>query len=424
MTACVSKAAPVENPAAGKTEPSLPREGEISLTGTVISVNAAQGTFDLKAMSFALPNGKSGVLATPKTKSVAVNAQTAIRATAGKQAGVLADLKPGAGVTVTGADLGTGKAIPARSVTAVAIKTAARSTAPKPPAYKGLLQARAGFRTKLIPNKFKSAGPIEAPRDKSFQIIRYPSPVGDLVAYLSADPGDGKKHPAVLWAHGGFGGVGNSSVRQAQAFKDAGFIVLCPAWRGESENPGKFELFFGEVDDAVAAVDYLAQVPYVDPSRLYMVGHSTGGTITLLTAESTPKLRAAFSFGGAPNLLKMVEDGEGYGNTPYDYSVEAESYWRSPIYSVSLIRSPTFYFEGADSAYVADARSMGELAEKDNVPFKAFIIKGGDHFNIVPPLTKMLAKKMLADTGAKCNITLSDDEVQRAFSGQASNLVR
>jgi acetyl esterase/lipase len=198
-----------------------------------------------------------------------------------------------------------------------------------------LIQARANFTTKLIPNSYHADGSAATPSPEIFSIIHYPSPAGNLVAYLSPDPGDGKKHPAVLWAHGGFGGIGNflwdkTDQQDPGAFREAGFVVMTPSWRGENDNPGNFELFYGEVLDAVAAVEYLAKVPYVDTSRIYMAGHSTGGTMTLLTAQVTSDLRAAFSFGGAPDLAPIVGDGKGYGNTPFDYRNAEEVRLRSP----------------------------------------------------------------------------------------------
>ena len=168
---------------------------------------------------------------------------------------------------------------------------------PLPPNAKNLLAARSGFKTALIPNSYITDGTAPVPPANYFQAVRYPSPAGKMFAYLSPDPGDGKKHPALIWAHGGFGGIDKwlwekHDKQDPGHFREAGIIVMCPSWRGENDNPGKFQLFVGEVDDAVAAVDYLARVPYVDPSRIYIAGHSTGGTLTLLTAESTSKLRA------------------------------------------------------------------------------------------------------------------------------------
>ena len=62
--------------------------------------------------------------------------------------------------------------------------------------------------------------------------------------------------------------------------------MMFPGLRGTSGNPGTQESFLGEVDDVLAAADFLRKVDYVDPSRIYLGGHSTGGTLALLVAEA------------------------------------------------------------------------------------------------------------------------------------------
>jgi acetyl esterase/lipase len=294
---------------------------------------------------------------------------------------------------------------------------------PLPPNTTNLLAARAGFVTKPLPNSYTTDGTAPIPPSEFFRAVRYPSPAGQMFAYLSPDPGDSRKHPAVLWAHGGFGGIDKwlwekTDQQDPGKFREAGIVVLCPSWRAENDNPGRFELFYGEVEDAAAAVKYLSQVPYVDPKRIYIAGHSTGGTITLLTAESVPTLRAAFSFGGCPDIQHLMESsrGKGYNNTPYDWHDDLENYWRSPINFVAYLHAPTFYFEGASSFYPADARRMEQRAAEVKKPFSAFIVAGGTHFSILQPVSALVAKKILADTGPTCNIAFTQEEVQSAFS--------
>ncbi len=65
--------------------------------------------------------------------------------------------------------------------------------------------------------------------------------------------------------------------------------------RGGNDNPGQKQGFAGEIDDVVAAGDFLAQQPYVDPAPVG--GHSTGGTMVLLTAAASDRFRAVFAFG-------------------------------------------------------------------------------------------------------------------------------
>lgn len=73
----------------------------------------------------------------------------------------------------------------------------------------------------------------------------------------------------------------------------AGGLRGAAAWRGENGNPGSFEMCYGEVTDAAAALDYLAVQSDMDPARLYAAGHSVGGAIVmLLSAVGQDRARA------------------------------------------------------------------------------------------------------------------------------------
>src|SRR5262249_54325814 len=152
-------------------------------------------------------------------------------------------------------------------------------------------EARRGFATK--PGGEEPAREaIPQPPPDLFQLVKYPSPAGELSAFLAPDPGDGKKHPAIVWITGGdcnsIGDVWSPAPRENDqtpaAYRKAGIVMMFPSLRGGNDNPGRREGFFGEVDDVLAAALYLAAKPYVDPSRIYLGGHSTGGTLVMLVA--------------------------------------------------------------------------------------------------------------------------------------------
>ena len=216
-----------------------------------------------------------------------------------------------------------------------------------------LLADRAGHVTEWTESSYEPDGDAADPPPAVFQKVTYPSSVGNLVAYVSPDPEDGAKHPAMVWAHGGFGGIGESfwhpasrkNDQSARAFREGGIVLMCPSWRSENSNPGRFELFFGEVDDLLAAVEYVKSLRYVDGNRVYIGGHSTGGTLALLAAAAQADCRAIFSFGGAPNMRNVMEDDDGYGNTPYSLDSQRDHDLRSPIRYTKHIKRPTFYFE-------------------------------------------------------------------------------
>ncbi len=91
--------------------------------------------------------------------------------------------------------------------------------------------------------------------------------------------------------------------------------MMFPSLRGGNNNPGQIEGFFGEIDDILAAAEFLAQQPYLDPDRIYLGGHSTGGTLVFLVAEASGRFRAVFAFG-------PVVDVREYGQEfiPFDFA--------------------------------------------------------------------------------------------------------
>src|SRR5262249_22746789 len=156
------------------------------------------------------------------------------------------------------------------------------------------VEARKGFVTKIVENGDPPTAP-DQPDGGPFELIRYKSPVGPLAAYLIKDPGDGKKHPAIVWITGGdtnsigdvWSPADRSNDQTASGFRKAGIVMMFPSQRGGNDNPGKREGFYGEVDDILAATDHLAALPYVDPEQIYLGGHSTGGTMVMLVGECT-----------------------------------------------------------------------------------------------------------------------------------------
>src|SRR5262249_51035025 len=155
---------------------------------------------------------------------------------------------------------------------------------PKPEGPKpagSLIEARKGFQTKLARRESAQTPVDEAPA-QIFRTIRFDSPAGKLAAYLSPDPKNGKKNPAIIWITGGDcntidkgcwteGPPAND--QSASAFRKAGIVMMFPSLRGGNDNPGVREGFLGEVDDVLAAADYLGKQPFVDPARIYLGGH-------------------------------------------------------------------------------------------------------------------------------------------------------
>lgn len=184
--------------------------------------------------------------------------------------------------------------------------------------------------------------------------------------------------------------------------------MMFPSLRGGNENPGEVESFFGEVDDVIAAAEFLAEQPYVDPERIYLGGHSTGGTLALLVAESTDRFRAVFAFG-------PVEDVNYYGDDylAFDTSIRREGELRAPIRWLHCITTPVFLLEGEDDANGDSVLAM--LRTSKNPLVNGFVIPKADHFSVLAPVNQLIAGKLLQDTGETVNIAFTAEELAALF---------
>jgi dipeptidyl aminopeptidase/acylaminoacyl peptidase len=274
-----------------------------------------------------------------------------------------------------------------------------------------LTDARRGFVTRLGPDQDRE-GPPDQPPPNVFKLVRYKAPVGDLAAYLTPDPGDGVKHPAIIWITGGdcnsIGDVWKEAPRKndqtASAYRKAGIVLMMPSLRGGNDNPGRREGFFGEIDDVLAAAEYLAAQPYVDPGRIYLGGHSTGGTLAMLVAESTDRFRAVFAFG-------PTNDVRGYGGN-FVYHAPGnpkEDELRSPGFWLSSVKSPLFVIEGVNGN-AAPLLAMKSASKNPLIRFA--LVPDYDHFGILAPANEKIAAKILADTGQAMAISVSEAELR------------
>ncbi len=294
-------------------------------------------------------------------------------------------------------------------------KSPTGSIEPQPKQAVSLTEARRGFETKLIPQP-TDRGPVPVPPPEIFSVVRYDAPPGKLAAYLTPDPKDDKKHPAIIWIHGGpcnlIGECWEESPpdndQTASAFRKAGIVMMMPSLRGGNDNPGNVESFLGEVDDVLAAADYVAKQPFVDPNRIYLGGHSTGGTVALLAAECSDRFRAVFSFGPVDNVA-------GYGPEylSFDPSNPREIELRSPGKWLATIKTPTFVFEGVEGN-IASLQIMARSSTNPNIHFMPVL--GATHFSILAPTTRLVAERILRDDGSACNLTFTAEELRKLFA--------
>jgi dienelactone hydrolase len=186
-------------------------------------------------------------------------------------------------------------------------------------------------------------------------------PSGKLKLHVQIWRPEGKgKFPGILFNHGRDGTPHPEIL--ATLFVKHGYVFLAIGRRGEwiSADQGEFinnlldhenetkgadaakqlQLKLMETDhlnDALAGLAYLKKLPYVDANRIAVVGHSFGGSLTLLLSERDHSIRAAVNFGGAAaswddssylreRLISAVDD----LNTPVFFIFAANDFSTNP----------------------------------------------------------------------------------------------
>jgi dipeptidyl aminopeptidase/acylaminoacyl peptidase len=242
-----------------------------------------------------------------------------------------------------------------------------------------LAAARQAIVTKLqvrgpAPQAYQNENP-----PPNVQPVEYRSGNLTLKGWLSQDRGTGKKQPAIVYLHGGWS-FGGDDWQDSAPFTQAGFVVFMPTLRAENGNPGVYESFLGEVDDAIAAGQFVASLPNVDPQNVFVVGHSVGGVLTTLVSMLPSPYKAAAAFDGyvdmeswaARSSSKMI---------PYDRNNREEVRVRNPLAFANSIQKPLRLYVGVsqevNQQLAAKARKAGKDCQLVTVP--------GDHQAMVAP---------------------------------------
>ncbi len=256
-----------------------------------------------------------------------------------------------------------------------------KASAPEAPAAgPDYAKARGEFRTKL---KWRGPSPQEGEPIADVpgtRRVEYRSAGHALTAFVSPAP-EGTPRPAVLFLHGGFA-FGAEDWDMTRPFQDAGFVVMMPLLRGENGQPGTFSFFYDEVEDVLAAAEALASQPGVDPKRVYVTGHSVGGTLAPPTAQASPRYRAASALTGSPDQVSIAEGREDI--LPFNPEDSREFEMRSPLSFATSLKCPTRLYFGSEEPYFAvPSRQLAIRARKAGLDVAAQQLQG-DHFSAVP----------------------------------------
>lgn len=258
-------------------------------------------------------------------------------------------------------------------------------------------EARRHFRTRLLREGASPQREVIALRPPQYvDEVEFPSGALRLKAWISGQRDSGQKLPAVLFLHGGFE-FGAADWDMAVPYWEAGFVVMVPMLRGENGQQGTFSFLYDEVDDVLAAAEYLGKQPGVDSTRIYLAGHSAGATLTLLAVEASGRFRAAASFDGSPDQ-QLLYNGSAtkpgtHREVVFDPKDARELQVRSPLAYASSVKSPVrlYYSQEASVITQRPSQRFAELARAHGVDAKAMRVWGSHMSHVARAMPRSIA---------------------------------
>jgi dipeptidyl aminopeptidase/acylaminoacyl peptidase len=135
-------------------------------------------------------------------------------------------------------------------------------------------------------------------------LVHYPSKDGkwtiSAFVYVPYNLPRNGEHPAIVFVHGGpTAQTMNTFNRFVQYVANQGYVVIAPNYRGstgygkEFQQANLFDMGGGDLQDVLAAADWIKQTGYVDPKKVILMGGSYGGYLTMMGVTKAPDMWAA-----------------------------------------------------------------------------------------------------------------------------------
>ncbi|MCY0902824.1 MAG: prolyl oligopeptidase family serine peptidase [Firmicutes bacterium] len=198
--------------------------------------------------------------------------------------------------------------------------------------------------------------------------ITYRSGPYDVKGYLcrpaGVHPEIARKWPALVYCRGGIRSVGKVRLEWVRAFAARGFVVLAPSYRGNEGGGGTDEFGGADCEDTCAAARLLRDLPFVDSTRVSVMGFSRGSVNAFRTAILEPWIHRLVLWGGVSDLADTYDERpdlrrmlrrilKGAPN-----QVPAAYRERSAVWHAASIPCPTLLVHGTADVQVAISHSL------------------------------------------------------------------
>jgi dipeptidyl aminopeptidase/acylaminoacyl peptidase len=197
-------------------------------------------------------------------------------------------------------------------------------------------------------------------------LVHYPSRDGKWTipafVYVPYNMVRNGQNAAIVYVHGGPAAQSvNSFNRFIQHMVNQGYMVIAPNYRGstgygkEFQQANLFDMGGGDLQDVLAAADFIKQTGYLDPKKIVLMGGSYGGYLTMMGVTKAPEVWAA----GVPivpfvNWFTEIQNEDPVlqqsdlatmGDPEKNKALFQD---RSPIFFVDQIKAPLFLLAGGN----------------------------------------------------------------------------
>ncbi len=271
------------------------------------------------------------------------------------------------------------------------------------PAHAAILkagQAPVDLAAEGLPNDFPAAALVEP---RSVELPKRDGIAAHGVLFLPAAGGEGVRHPAAVFMHGGpvrqmllgwhYMDYYSNAYALNQYLASRGYVVLALNYRagigyglGFREADGIGAAGASEYNDLLAAADFLRSREDVDPARIGLWGGSYGGYMTALgLARNSDLFKAGVDLHGVHDWHQwtLSTTRNNLPLYPLDASpaVLATALAASPIADVAKWRSPVLLVQGDDDHNVDFSESvrLAEALRQHDVEFQELVIPDEIH---------------------------------------------
>jgi dipeptidyl aminopeptidase/acylaminoacyl peptidase len=216
--------------------------------------------------------------------------------------------------------------------------------------------------------------------------IKYLSDGLKVVGFVVKPKADSSKFSVIIFNRGGnreYGKITEGTLRYLSYLSSKGYVILASQYRGNDGGQGREEFGGKDVNDVLNIIKLAKSLPFVEPTKIVMLGFSRGGMMTYLAIKHGAEIKAAAVVGGVTDLGQNYNEREDMKNVIRELVGTDKAEWekRSAYYWPEKIDVPILILHGEDDCRVkvSQAKKLTEKLKEADKVHELVVFPKGDH---------------------------------------------